>query len=302
MPYLAVFREVCEEGGFSAAARKLNCSQPAVSYQIERLEEAVGFALLERAGRRVILTPEGRRLRSFVERVFEELAQVRTECVAGQRAQPLRLGSASGFGRYVLFPALLRLYRELADHERPELRLQYDAADAVLEQLEAGAFEAAFVYKRKVSNALVYETVYEEELVLIANQECGARAVALGIDRRETLDVTPFITYEECDYVFGRWFDTCFGAQPRRLDSRAHFTELEEVLDCVARGFGVSVVPRDAVEGSIGRREIEVLRAGTGQRCLNAVFRAMRAGSEPRPLLTRVTEVLRRGPGSHDSH
>src|SRR5690606_16193418 len=97
LPYLEAFRTVCEEGGFTAAARGLGCTQPAVSYQVRKLEELLGVRLLERGGRRVMLTPEGRRFRSFAERVFAELAEVRSECAAGHRVEPLRLGSASGF-------------------------------------------------------------------------------------------------------------------------------------------------------------------------------------------------------------
>src|SRR5690606_23922705 len=135
------------------------CTQPAVSYQVRKLEEPLGVRLLERGGRRVVLTPEGRRFRSFAERVFAELAEVRSECAAGHRVEPLRLGSASGFGRYVLLPAL----RALQDEEPGvEVRLQYDAADVILDRLEAGEYEAAFVYKRRVSSALSYTAVYDE--------------------------------------------------------------------------------------------------------------------------------------------
>lgn len=92
LPYLEVFRTVCAEGGFTAAARKLGCTQPAVSYQIRKLEEVLGVRLLERDARRIVLTREGTRFRSFTDRVFVELAQVRSECAAGHRLEPLRLG------------------------------------------------------------------------------------------------------------------------------------------------------------------------------------------------------------------
>jgi DNA-binding transcriptional LysR family regulator len=292
LPYLEAFRTLCAEGSFTAAARKLGCTQPAVSYQIRKLEEILGVLLVERNGRRIVLTQEGKRFRSFAERVFVELAQVRSECVAGRRLEPLRLGSASGFGRYVLVPALHTLREEERAHPL-EVRLQYEAADVLLDRLEAGDYEAAFVYKRKVSNVLSYEAVYDEELVLVADPRLSETVRSRGLDRLETLEAVPFVTYEECDYVFGRWFDAGFGAQPSRLPSGSHFTELEEVLDFVRRGVGLSVVPRDSAERACARGEVEILYAG--EPCFNQVFLVTRAGSDVRPRLRRLVELLRAG-------
>lgn len=295
LPYLETFRTVCTEGGFTAAARKLGCTQPAVSYQIQKLEAVLGTRLLERDGRRVVLTREGRRFRSFADRVFLELAQVRSECAAGHRLEPLRLGSASGFGRYVLVPGLRALQCEQAEGEPLEVRLQYEAADVLLDRLEGGEYEAAFVYKRRVSSGLSYEVVYDEELVLVGSSDRCAQARARGLDRLATLESMPFVTYEECDYVFGRWFEASFGGQPSRLTSSSHFTELEEVLDFVARGIGLSVVPRDSVAEPCARGVLEILYAGAAEPCFNQVYVVTRAGSEIRPQLRRLVELLRGG-------
>lgn len=294
LPYLEAFRTVCAEGSFTAAAGKLGCSQPAVSYQIRKLEEVLGVTLLEREGRRMVLTPEGQRFRAFADRVFAELARVRSECVAGHRLEPLRLGSVSGFGRYVLVPALHALRDEQREQDEPplEIRLQYEAADVLLDRLEAGAYEGAFVYKRRVSSALSYAAAYDEELVLVGGPALSEQVRSGGLDRLETLEELPFVTYEECDYVFGRWFDAAFGAQPSRLTSGSHFTELEEVIDFVARDVGLSVVPRDSAEAAAARGAIEILHADSGARCYNQVFLATRAGSTARPPLRRLLELL----------
>jgi DNA-binding transcriptional LysR family regulator len=291
LPYLEIFRTVCDAGGMTAAARLLGCSQPAVSYQIRKLEQAVGVRLLERSGRRLILTAEGKRFRDFADRVLGDLARVRRECLERGRLEPLRLGSASGFGRYVLMPALRRLQQQMEADTPLEVRLQYDAADVILDRLEEGDYEAAFVFKRKVSSGLEYEAVYKEELVLVAAP--GLIGKVTEHDRLRSFETLPFITYEECDYVFGHWFETCFGAQPARLTSRSHFTELEEVIDFARRGIGASIIPRDSAESSIERGELVVLRPGSGERCLNQVYRVVRAGSEPRPSLEQLTEILR---------
>jgi DNA-binding transcriptional LysR family regulator len=296
LPYLAAFRAVCAEGSFTAAAARLGCTQPAVSYQVQKLEELFGARLLERGGRALVLTAEGRRVRQFADVVLEQLARVRAECREGEHLEPLRLGSASGFGRYVLMPALRALWAEARPGELT-LSVEYDAADVVIERLGAGRYEAVFVYRRLVTSALTCVPAYDEELVLIADPSVAAVVRATCLDSVDALARFPFVTYEECDYVFGRWFDVSFGAQPRHIASRACFSELEEVTDFVTRGVGVSIVPRDSAAAAIERGELEVLYAGSQRPCWNTVYMVTRAGSEVRPRLRRVLELIG-GPGA----
>ncbi|HEU5208231.1 MAG TPA: LysR family transcriptional regulator [Longimicrobiales bacterium] len=292
LPYLAAFRAVCAEGSFTAAAARLGCTQPAVSYQVRKLEDRLGARLLERGGRALVLTAEGRRVLRFADSTFAQLERVRADCRAGEHLEPLRLGSASGFGRYVLMPALRSLWQEASSTGGLELILEYDAADAILERLEAGSYDAAFVYKRLVTSALTYLPAYDEELVLVAAPPVAAEVRVAPLEAADSLARFSFVTYEECDYVFGRWFDASFGAQPQHVRSRARFTELEEVIDFVAAGVGLSVVPRDSAAAASERGEVEVLYAASGRRCWNTVYLVTRAGGEVRPRVRRLLELV----------
>lgn len=301
LAHLEAFHAVCAEGGFTAAARRLGCSQPAVTYRIQRLEALLGVDLIERGGRRLVLTAEGRRVRALADRIMEELAQVRRECASGEVLKSLRIGSASGFGRYVLVPALQAL-RHTADGEGTEIRLEFDNADVILDRLEAGAYDAAFVYKRRVSSLLSYEAVYDEELVLIGSPARIAELRAGGTDRIEVFESVPFVTYEECEYVFGRWFEASFGTQPGSLSSASHFTELEEVIAFVRHGAGLSIIPRDAVRDAERAGDVEVAYAAGASPCLNQVFMVVRSASSVRPELRRLAKRIGGGPPTSGGH
>ena len=293
LPYLDVFNAVCAEGGFTAAADRLGCTQPAVSYQIRALERVLKAKLIERGGRRVLLTPAGERLKTFCLEFFGELARVRSECASGHRAEPLRLGAASGFGRYVLIPALHTMLDARPDRAL-ELRVWFDSAEVVLQKLERGECEAAFVYSRTVSNRLRYRAVYDEELVLVGapSKKRGPRR---ALDELTAFEEAPFVTYQEGDYVFGRWFEANFGEQPAIVRSVAHFSELEEVIGMVRRGAGWSIVPRDSAQAAAARGEIEIVYAGRSAPCINQVYMVVRAGSVVRRDLQELASVLRKG-------
>ena len=64
--------EVIEHGSFSAAARRLNLTQPAVSLQVRELERRFGVRLIERMGRQAHATAPGRELAEAARRIFRE--------------------------------------------------------------------------------------------------------------------------------------------------------------------------------------------------------------------------------------
>ena len=69
---LRALLEVVEQGSFSAAARRLNLTQPAVSLQIRELERRFGLRLIERLGKRAHATIPGRELVEAAQRILRE--------------------------------------------------------------------------------------------------------------------------------------------------------------------------------------------------------------------------------------
>src|SRR6266699_2375094 len=68
---LVTFMEVAKLGSFSRAGQKIFRSQSAVSAQIRQLEQEYGDRLLDRAGKDVTLTPAGRVLFAYAERMLQ---------------------------------------------------------------------------------------------------------------------------------------------------------------------------------------------------------------------------------------
>ena len=106
---LQVFHAVATTGSFSRAAREiLHISQPAVSNHVHALEEELGVLLLERVGKRVILTEAGQIVQHYAEQVLglaQETQRALRELQGLQRGT-LRLGASSTPGIYLLPPVL----------------------------------------------------------------------------------------------------------------------------------------------------------------------------------------------------
>ena len=105
---LRTFVAVAEQGTVSKAAQVLNITQPALSRQIASLEHEFGFALFERCGRRVQLTPRGEQLLADCRSILACATSL------AERAQALRRGDikvlrVAGSARTIeaIFPTFL---------------------------------------------------------------------------------------------------------------------------------------------------------------------------------------------------
>ena len=106
--HLRVLRAVSTTGSFSAAARELGCTQPAVSQQMKALEHSAGTPLLIRTGRGMRLTEAGEVLVRHAAGVLAGLAAAEEEvaAIAGLRAGRVRLVSFPS-GSSALVPAIV---------------------------------------------------------------------------------------------------------------------------------------------------------------------------------------------------
>jgi len=295
--YLPAFIAVCEHGTVSAAAEALHRTQPAVTYQIRQLEAQLGAALFERVGRRIVLTPAGRVLRDFAARMMGELREISSAIAQRQpsRKERLRIASVSGFGRYVLFPRLLgaldaKTFGDL------RVELSFPTAEEAYARVEDGSCDVGVVYLPRVSSRLLLEPIFREELVLITprslHRTLGVRPAALSA--LATYGEIAFVTYEESDYVFGKWFHAVFRRPPRAVSSTHHVEELEEVVQFVRGGHGVSIVPLDCAAQAARQRHIEIVRPRE-MRCYNDVFAVTRPRAARAADVAAVLSLFRSG-------
>ena len=135
---------VAEEEHYGRASRGLRVAQPALSRQIQDLEEELGFKLLDRLPRGVKLNA-GKVFLEDARRVLQAVgeATARAARVARGQAGTLRVGFAENASWHGAVPDSFRRFRD----QQPDVELQLQPA-ASLEQLDAirsGRLDAGFV-------------------------------------------------------------------------------------------------------------------------------------------------------------
>lgn len=144
--HLRVLRAVATTGSFSAAARELGCTQPAVSQQMKGLEASVGTTLLIRTSRSMRLTQAGEALVRHAAGILSGLTAAEEEvaAIAGLRAGRVRLVSFPS-GSSALVPAALAALR--AAHPGTRVSLVDAEPPRSVEMLRDGDCDVALAFR-----------------------------------------------------------------------------------------------------------------------------------------------------------
>jgi len=233
---LASFHAVGAEGSIVAAARRLGKSPPAVHHDLARLEQRFGEKLFQKTGRHLRLTNASRQLHAEVSRSLDKLERDLDRFTRSGLDEPLlRIGAVAGFGRYRLAPLLF------ARAGASQVELLTGAHEEFVAALLADRIDAGITYRPVVATPIECESIATEELVLLGT--AGTPRISRDMKELSTLS---FVTYDEYEYVFAAWFQGALGRQPAYLKRSDHVTELEEALESVANGRGVTIAPADA--------------------------------------------------------
>lgn len=139
---LRSFVAIAETGSFTAAASRVHRTQSAVSMQVKRLEESLGRALFERAGRAVALTPHGEILLDHARRILrthqEALAAFDANAIHGD----VTVGSPDDYASTFLPPILARFAQT---HPRVHVEVIVEDSTILVERLAQGRVHLAIV-------------------------------------------------------------------------------------------------------------------------------------------------------------
>ncbi|WP_336780632.1 selenium metabolism-associated LysR family transcriptional regulator [Paenibacillus illinoisensis] len=191
---LHIFYTVAEKGSFSAAAQALHMTQPAVTMQIQSLEDYFGTKLLHRSTKKIELSEAGRTLLPHAKRSVELVRQTDeamsafTQMLQGR----LQLGASLTIGEYVLPRMLGPFARQYPDISivMKVMNTTQIMDDILKHQLNFGLIEAPIHHPD-----MIVEPVMQDELKLIV--PAGHALADRGEVELEEVMVYPFVLREK---------------------------------------------------------------------------------------------------------
>ncbi len=277
---------------FGRAAAACFVSQPTLSTQVRKLEEELGVALVERAPRKVMLTPAGRDVAERARRIVADVEEMREAARRNRdpEAGTVRLGLFPTLGPYLL-PHAMPLIRKR--FPKLELLLVEEKSDVLLTQLREGRLDATLLALPVHGEQLHAEALFEEPFLLaVPDAHPLAQRDSLELDE---LSDQRLLLLEDGHCLRDQALDVCrLAGAGEKSEFRA--TSLETLRQMVAANVGVTLLPTLAVKPPVARSDNIHLLHFRGARPSRRIAMVWRKSSAMHGFLLQLADVFRNLP------
>ncbi len=282
---------VAEVGSVTRAAEILNIVQPAVSRQLQLLEEDLGAPLFARSRQGMVLTDEGRILTEYARRAIHELERARAEI------QPS--GVVRGIVTLGLLPSTVELLcsplLSAVKRDYPEITLRFSTGYAVYlhQWLDNGEVDASLLYDAQPSTTIETKPLLEETLWLV-----GQPAAGLKGDQPVSLaqyDQQPFVL-PSAPHGLRSLVDGACASAGVTLNVFAETNSMRVQRSLVMGGHGYTILPEISVASDIARGLLSgapLQDAGLMRKIVLATPTTRRVTPATRHVLTALEHVMR---------
>ena len=255
---LKVCRAVAQHLNFRKAADQLFLTQPAVTLQIQALENELGVRLFDRAGGKVSLTPQGKILLNHANKLASIAAQAERELgtTQGTVSGELSLGVSTTIAQYVL-PKLLGAF--LAEHPQVQFSLRSGNTAEIVQLLLDGKVSAGLIEGPAQERGVHTEPFMDDELVLIAPREFESARIS-----RAQLQRLPLLMREQGSGS-RRVVETALdkaGLKSKSFQKVMDLDSTEAIKSAVEAGLGVGFVSRWAISKELELGTLQVVAVG----------------------------------------
>lgn len=232
---LRTFLAVGRFGTFSMAGSRVGLTQSAVSAQIQRLEQQLGYALFDRIGRSAVLNAAGREM---LVRADELVALFDGLPKPSPAALPsvLRVGAIASVQAHALPDALVAMR---AAHPSMRVKIVPGVSLALMSLVDAGDLDAAVMIRPHfdLPPELAWRPLWEEPFVL------AVPARMRGNDWKAILGREPFLRYDRASFG-GRLVAQFLEAEAIAVADAVEMDEIAGLVRLVSKGAGVALIPR----------------------------------------------------------
>ena len=241
------FLILAETLNFHRASEQTYIAQPALSRQIQNLEEEVGALLFDRSKRQISLTAAGLYFKNEVSNILKKLGHVKsqTALMAQGKAGEMRIGHASS-AMHTVIPMFLSYCQQ----ESPDLKVHLSEGtnEFIFNKLNSEEIDFGFVPNAFISDKLAGLKIYEENYVLILPKDhwiSSSNFKTLSDCKNENWILHPkkegYGYMEEILKVIGE-----YGYAPNIVHRSPNTSS---VLRMVAAGLGITIMGKSTLKG-----------------------------------------------------
>ncbi|HWR90692.1 MAG TPA: selenium metabolism-associated LysR family transcriptional regulator [Dissulfurispiraceae bacterium] len=276
---LKVFCTVAETKSFSKTSEIIHVTQPAVSLQIQALEEIYETKLFDRSSSFITLTQAGEILYQYAKEILSLYAQVEKDIgkITGLIKGSIKIGAGTTIGNYLLPQAIFDFKKK---HPKIKINVTIGNTKVITDLVNLGVIDFGFVGEVTSRQKIKVEPFISDELIiLVPLHHPWAKKKTVSI-----LEITkePFILREEGSgtrQIVEKYLAS-HGINPIDMHIPLIFGSTESIKGAVESGMGISIVSkwaarREAKCGSLRfltPKEGRIVRDFSLIRCKNAVL------------------------------
>ncbi|MEY9091969.1 selenium metabolism-associated LysR family transcriptional regulator [Paenibacillus sp. RC84] len=270
---LHIFYTVAEKGSFSHAAQALHMTQPAVTMQVQSLEDHFGIKLFHRSTKKIELTEAGRTLIPYARKCVELIRETEN-AMTGFTAMAegrLQLGASLTMGEYIL-PRLLGPFRK--EYPNISVAMKVMNTTQILDEIFAHQLTFGLVEAPIQHPDVHTEAILSDELKLIV--PAGHPLAEMDTIRMEDVFRYPFVLREEgsgtrrvMEEELERRGIACSG-----MDIVMELGSTGAIKSAVEAGLGVSILSQSSVkhEVRLGILKIKEIEGVSFSRSFYAIY------------------------------
>ena len=245
---LRAFCVLARTGSFTQTARELHLTQSGISHSMKALESDAGCRLLDRLGKKVVLTQAGEQLLQHAEKILSEMETARdalTQLGKWGKGR-LRLGGSTTACQHLIPPVLREFKESFPDHV---ISLEPGDTPELVASLLRHRIDLALSLEAEREPQLEFHPLFTDELHFIVSAlHPWARAHRVV---RDEIPRQNYILYSKRSITF-RLIEDYFGHEQMALNTVIEVGSMEATKELVKLGLGISILAP-----WIARKEIE---------------------------------------------
>lgn len=265
--YLNTFMTIVREGSFTKAASLLNYTVPAVTFQMQQLEQELSIKLFEKIGRKQVLSPAGEQLIPYAQEALLSVEKMKNLGSALKDLEgTLNLAMAETQLCYRM-PSVLREFHKQAPRAKLFLRSMncYDARDALLN----GTIDLGVFYEDvQGTQSLICHEIEACSLSLVASPSTK-EAFPDFITPDRHLDV-PFLI-DESNCIFRQIFEQYLKKKRITLGHTVELWSIPTIKNLVKNDMGISFLPTFTVQHELADGQLCSIETDLMKREITAV-------------------------------
>ena len=249
------FVHVARLGSFSRAAETMGYSQSAITVQIRLLEEELGTKLFDRMGKKVSLTPQGKRFLEHANRILYEMNRTIMAMNEDRELEnPLHIGTIESLCT-AKFPRILSQFHTL--YQKVNIQITLDSPEKLIRMMEHNELDLIYILDTPRWNKEWIKVMEAAEPIVFVASVNSEFALRKEMVLQDILGESFFLTEKNANYR--QALDQHLALENRTLDPVLEISDTEFIIKMVERNDGLSFLPYFAVEKYIRSGRIAML-------------------------------------------